>query len=135
MAGTVTVTSYPVTTASTEKVLTCYRIDWLADAANGSVPATVIPGIAGYVRQWATKPATGAGAVAPTNNYTITLTDSYGSGADLLNGLFTANRSSAATQQNYLYPGPLLLGAITFNLSVNIVNSASGSVWLYIDEE
>jgi hypothetical protein len=125
MAGTVTITHYAV--GRVRRI----QVDWVADAADGSVPATALPKFEGRLLALTTNP----GATAPTDNYDITLVDDEG--ADRLQGL-GANRDTANTEQvPIVYSGtavaPIVDGdeTLTFTLANNAVNSALGRALLY----
>lgn len=140
-AGTVTVTrstrSYSQGGASVPYV-GVIQIDWVADAANGSVPNTNIP-ISGYV----TKVITNPGSTAPTALYDIAFGDPEDTALDALAGA-VGNRSAATTEQVYPAiagaPGtvtavaPFLQGTYRFQLTNNSVNSATGRVLLYVTD-
>lgn len=133
MAGTVTITREPLVSKhgrEVEKV----KIDWVADAADGSVPETSISGLYGYVMKAITNP----GATAPTDNYDVELIDPDDATIDALAAAL-ANRDTANSEQ--VYPTvtgatiPIFLaGSYTFKLTNNAVNSATGSVILYLAE-
>ena len=102
---------------------------WTADAANGSVPATdtsetytaLLKGA--YLFLAITDP----GTMAPTDNYDITVTDSYG--VDLVAAML-ADRDTATSEQ--IHPVPRLVDtALTMTLTNNSVNSAVGQLVLY----
>lgn len=121
MAGTVTITHYQLG-AAVRRI----QVDWVADAADGSVPATALPAFEGRILALTTNP----GATAPTDNYDITLVDAEG--ADRLQGV-GANRDTANTEQvPVVYSGstiPPVVDAdevLTFTLANNSVNSALG---------
>lgn len=107
--------------------------DWIGDATNGSVPATVIKTFAGVVLRVVTDP----GTTAPTTLYDITLTDV--NGLDVLNGN-GADRSATVTEQCFPTVATVpvecpVVGALTLTITNNIVVSATGSVIVYIREE
>lgn len=118
MAGTVTLTHYTI--GNIRKVVaTC-----VADAADGSFPATALPAIEGRILALATNP----GATAPQDNYDVTLPNQHG--YDVLQGL-GANRHTSTTQQvPILYSGtgthPAVDESDTLTLTIagNNVNSA-----------
>jgi hypothetical protein len=126
VAGTVTITHYQLGGAVRR-----IQVDWVADAADGSVPATALPKFEGRLLALTTNP----GATAPTDNYDITLVD--GEGADRLQGL-GANRDTANTEQVPLVYAataiPPVVDAdetLTFTLANNSVNSATGRAILH----
>ncbi len=125
MAGSVTVTHLAV------GFVRRIQIDWVADAAAATVPATAIPKFEGRLLALVTNP----GATAPTDNYDITLIDDEG--ADRLQGV-GANRDTTNTEQvPVVYSGsavpPVVDGdeTLTFTLAGNAVNSALGRAILY----
>jgi len=81
---------------------------------------------------------TDPGATAPTDNYDITLTDSYG--IDVMGGAL-ANRSTSASQRsdavlNSAYGPAPVIGRVTLNISNNAVNGATGKVRIiYVTED
>jgi hypothetical protein len=80
---------------------------------------------------------TNPGSPAPTDDYDITLTDT--DGVDLLGGQ-GANRDTATSEMVLAKVGSAFAcapthSAFTFNLSGNIVNSATGTAKIYIYED
>ncbi len=133
MAGTATVTRLPLVSGqgrTIEKV----QIDWLSDAADGSVAVTV--NLWGYFLKAVTDP--GAAGAAPTDNYDITLVQH---GIDMAAGLL-ADRDTANNEIVYgiakngsdiaALP-PLLAGDHTFTIAA-AGNSKTGTVYLYLAE-
>lgn len=125
MAGTVTLTHYAV--GRIRRI----QVDWVADAAAATVPATALPLFEGRILALATNP----GAVAPTDNYDITLVDAEG--ADRLQGVGN-NRDTANTEAvPVVYAAtaipPVVDGdeVLTFTLANNAVNSALGRAVIY----
>lgn len=125
--------------------LVVITLSWTADAANGSVPATVLTSSGGtwtpYVPGRAPSSeavsiegfsiinvVTDPGSTAPTDNYDITFTDSRG--ADLLDGE-CLNRDTSTTERCSAGPLPVY-GAVTMNISGNSVNNATGTVVVYL---
>jgi len=106
------------------------QVDWVADAADGSVPNTVLPSIEGNIVALETNP----GATAPTDNYDIALNDAEG--VDKLAGA-GQNRDTANTEQagvvfaSTSVPVPVDGEALTLAISGNAVNSATGRVLIY----
>jgi hypothetical protein len=139
-AGTVTVTVDRYT--QDVDVLT---FTWTADAADGSVPATAsnvnVTGPNNYPnknRNYAIGCAymvvTNPGTTAPTADYDITLTDA--DGVDIM-GDTLADRSATLSEQvapkvGAVYACRVMAGAITLNITNNSVNSATGTVKVYI---
>jgi len=97
-----------------------------ADDSDGSVPATASSATnTTYIQGWfIIAVITDPGATAPTDDYDITLTYS---GLDLMGGNL-ANRDTANTEIAYPASNAPVLGAITFTLTNNLVNSAVGDV-------
>lgn len=126
-AGTVTQAwTYPT---SKVKVLT---FSWTADAAAATVPATASnDNMDGYIILVVTDP----GTTAPTDNYDITLTD--GNSVDAMGGNLadrdTANTEQAVPKIGTVYGGRYVSGILTLNISNNAVNSATGTVKIYIE--
>jgi hypothetical protein len=134
MAGTVTVTRLPKAMAQSGKKVDVVKIDWVADAADGSVPNTSITGLWGFLLKAITNP----GSTAPTANYDIELLDPEDATCDAL-GATLNNRHTTSTEMVYpVISGaavPIFLcGDYTFKLSNNSVNSATGSVILFLVE-
>ena len=131
MAGTATSTIKSYTMPNSGRSIQMVRIDWVADAANGSVPTVTIPALYGYVVKTVTKP----GGTAPTNNYTINFQDQEDTAVDALGGTMTNNRSATVTQVAFPLPGALFCGQYVFSLSGNSVNSATGYVMIFVDAQ
>lgn len=106
-------------------------VDFVADAANGSIPAVVLPPIDGRLMELTTNP----GAVAPQANYDITLVDAEG--IDRLQGVglnrHTANTESAIPVYagSTIHPVVSRADSLTLTIANNNVNSATGRVILY----
>lgn len=91
MAGSSTVWS--VDSFKDRGTFRIYRITWTADDADGSVPAAITASdVYGFVELVITNP----GAVAPTANYDIVITDEEG--CDVLGGE-GADRSATVSEQ------------------------------------
>lgn len=108
------------------------EMSWRADAADGSVPATASPVFNGYVFLVTTNP----GATAPTDNYDITLTDTDSvdiAGGELLNR-DTTSSEQAVPKVGAIYGSRYVESGVTLNLSGNSVNSATGTVKIYVYE-
>ena len=137
MAGTVTITRQKKNYAFGDKVKLCelVTIDWVGDAADGSVPNTTLD-LNGFLVKALTNP----GSTAPTDNYGIAIGDSNDSSVDVLAGAL-ANRDTANTEIAY----PLVASSnvrfffdgsdYVFKLSGNSVNSATGRVILTLTDE
>lgn len=125
MAGSTSVTHYAL------GALRRIQIDWTGDAANGSVPNTVLPAFEGEILAIETNP----GSTAPTDNYDIALNDAEG--LDRLNGAGqnrdTANTESAAVAfTSTSIPIPVDLDdVLTLAISDNSVNSATGRIVIF----
>lgn len=122
MAGSTTVTHY------TQGYVRKVQIDWIADAADGSVPDTVLPRIEGRLYELTTNP----GATAPTDNYDLTLEDAEA--IDRLQGV-GANRDTANTEVaaivysgSTIHPPVSLADVLTLKLANNSVHSATGRI-------
>lgn len=120
MAGSVTITHYTI--GHVRKIVA----EWTADAADGSIPATVLPKFEGRLMELTTNP----GAVAPTDNYDITLVDDQG--VDRLQGV-GANRDTANTETaipvysgSTIHPVISRSDVLTLTFAGNSVNSAVG---------
>jgi hypothetical protein len=124
MAGSTTVTHY--TLGFVRKIV----IDWVGDAADGTIPNVTMPIFEGRLYELTTNP----GAVAPTDNYDITMADDQG--VDRLQGL-GANRDVANTESvPIVYSGstihPVISRSDTLTLAIanQAVHSATGSIIL-----
>lgn len=95
------------------------KVDWVADNANGTVPTATMT-IDGYLMLCETSP----GTTAPTTNYDITLVNS--AGVDVMEGEL-ANRSAVATERTS-WSVRYVSGNVTFTLTNNSVNSATGTL-------
>jgi hypothetical protein len=134
-AGTVTVTTQ---TGSGDAIIVHFA--WTADAADGSVPAT----LSGEGEDWPINYSgciyameTNPGSTAPTADYDITLTDS--DGVDMLGG-GGADRSATVSE---IVPAKIgtVFGCFptqnefTLTITNNSVNSATGTVKVYIYQD
>jgi hypothetical protein len=133
-AGTVTVTTL---NGSGDAIIV--QFSWIANAAGAAtVPATSSStkwptAYSGCIYAMETNP----GSTAPTDNYDITLTDS--DGVDLLGGQ-GANRDTANSEMVPAKIGTVFgcaptQDAFTLNITNNSVNSATGTVKVYIYED
>jgi len=126
-AGTVTQTYVQKTNN-----VSCLTYSWTADASAHTVPATASTvAIDGYVILVVTNPDDDT---APTDQYDITLTDA--DSCDVMGGTL-ADRSDTNTEQavpkiGNVYGGRWVSGILTLNISNNSVNSAAGTVAVYI---
>ena len=111
-------------------------LSWTADAAAATVPDTSttdditnqIKGLFLYMV------VTNPGAVAPTDNYDITIEDT--DGIDIMGGALQ-NRDQTNTEQAMPFVGASYAprpigGTLTLKISGNSVNSATGTVKLYL---
>jgi len=124
MAGSTTLTHYTI--GHVRRVV----VDFVADAADGTVPDTLLPSIEGRLMELTTNP----GGTAPTDNYDITLIDAEG--VDRLQGL-GANRDTANTESlplvysgSTIHPVVSKTDALTLKIGGQSVNSAVGRVIL-----
>lgn len=133
-AGTVAITTTNFGPESPSKYYTV-TYTWTADASDGSVPATAAQfPYGGYIVRVVTNPGTNA----PSDNYDLTLTDA--DGVDVVGGAL-ANRDTSNTESvvpivdsvNSIYGGSLVAGSITMNLTNNSVNSAGGTLVIYVE--
>lgn len=112
---------------------------WTGDSADGTVPDRSL-GLYGYVEKVVTNP----GSTAPTSNYDIAIGDWTDSALDVLAGAL-ANRHTTSTEQ--VYPRiagtigtvssyrPFLAGQYTISVSNNSVNSATGTIEIYLAKQ
>jgi hypothetical protein len=105
-------------------------VAWTADSGDGSFPDTVLPVFEGRLAELTTDP----GAVAPTDNYDITLVDA--NAVDRLQGV-GANRDTANTEtapvvyaSSTIHPPIGLWDVLTLKLANNAVHSATGLIVL-----
>ena len=124
MAGSTTLTHYTI--GHVRRIV----VDWVADAADATVPDTLLPTIEGRLFELTTNP----GGTAPTDNYDITLIDAEG--IDRLQGV-GANRDTANTESaipvysgSTIHPVVSKTDALTLKIAGNAVNSALGRVIL-----
>lgn len=136
-AGNVT-QSLKIIPNSDKAILT---FSFIGDSGGGTLPATptsatITEKIQGmYIIQVVTNP----GLVAPTTLWDVTITDD--DGLDLMGGTM-ADRSETATQRaipkidttNGIFGGAIIPGTITLNITGNSVNSATGTVILYLSK-
>lgn len=120
MAGTTTLAHY--TLGHVRRII----VDFIADAATGAIPDTVLPAIEGRLMELTTNP----GSTAPTDNYDITLIDAEG--VDRLQGV-GANRDTTNTETavpvysgSTIHPIVSVTDVLTLKFANNSVNSATG---------
>lgn len=125
MAGTVTIVHDTIGTIG-RIVCTC-----VADASDGSFPATALPKFSGQLLALKTNP----GATAPQANYDIALDDQ--DGIDALQGV-GANRHTSNSEDvaiirsgTEIHPPVALGDTLTLKLTNNDVNSAISVVTIY----
>ena len=126
-AGTVAQTYVKVTND-----VRCLTYTWTADASAHTVPATdSLWAIDGYVVLVVTNPDDDA---APTDAYDITLTDA--DDCDVMGGTLTdrsdTDSEHAVPKIGNVYGGRWVSGILTLNVSGNSVDSAVGTVAVYI---
>jgi len=118
MAGTVTLTH--ITLGNIRRI----NFAVVADAADGSIPATALPKFQGRLLALHTNP----GATAPTANYDITLVD--GDGLDRLQSVGLNRHTTSSEQVPVVYTGTSVTPPVsvdetlTLTFANNIVNSA-----------
>ena len=128
MAGTVTQTHERIGAIG---VLT---FSVIGDAANGSVPDTVVATkIGGKLLAIEADP----GTPAPTDNYDVTLVDAEGH--DVLEGV-GVNRDAATTEKaaivfsgTVIHPPVAVSDVLTLKVANNIVNSAETTIKIYYE--
>jgi hypothetical protein len=107
------------------------RFSCVGDAADGTIPATVIPSISGLLLAIETNP----GGTAPTANYDVTLVDA--NGHDVLEGVGADRHTSNTEKAAIVFTGtsthPPVAGddALTLTFANQAVNSAIIEVVLY----
>ncbi len=127
--GTCVITSSTiyVLTQPTRKVIT---LSWVASVDAATVPTTTITAATYGIGGWYFYSAeTNPGAGPPTDNYDIVINDA--DSIDLAGGLLM-NRDTATTEMVNIALGilgqyPIIRGDLTFVLTNNLVNSATGS--------
>jgi len=72
-------------------------LTWTGDAANGTVPATVVTPLNGYLLRVVTRPHVNS-TIQPEDNYDLTLTEHTNGSLDLFNGM-GMNRDTANAEQ------------------------------------
>lgn len=129
MAGTVTITKNII--RNNNERIEEYLFDWVADAADGSVPNTqTTKAVTGWVAMGETDP----GSTAPTADYDIAVNDE--NGVDIF-GAELNNRSASATEQaipkiGNAYGERFVNSKLTMALTNNSVNSATGRLRLIV---
>ena len=112
------------------------KIAWIA-ASNGSLTAedTNLE-ITGKLKGWSCfLGITDPGSTAPTDNYNVSVKDAYG--VDIFGGELdnrdTANSEQAVPLMDVVYGARLVNTALTFDVTGNSVDSATGDVYLYFE--
>jgi hypothetical protein len=131
MAGTISVTSremVEISMGARSKRIEKVTVTWVADAADASVP-TLSVGLNGYLVQASANP----GDPAPTDSYDVAITSPEGANADPNSDLL--NWDTAAAETVVITSPPLLVGTYTLDILNNAVNSATGTVTLFLADE
>lgn len=127
-AGTVNQVSQQLGTSTTWAL----TMSWVGDPVTGSVPLTAakLPPEIGFGQGYRIVSAeTAPGAVAPTSNYNVMLTDSVG--LDLLGGAAIGLSATAAQTFNGNSSAPIY-GAFSLLITGNSMASAAGKIIVYI---
>jgi len=127
-AGTVLInaSSMQILGQQSRRIIT---LSWTADASAATVPNKVIDASTYDILGWYFFSAeTNPGDTAPTDNYDIVINDA--DGADIAGGLLM-NRDTGNTEMvnigTSIHGYPIVRGNLTFVLSNNAVNSATGT--------
>lgn len=124
MAGSTTLAHY--TQGHVRRIV----VDFIADAADGTIPDTTLPAFEGRLYELTTNP----GSTAPTDNYDVKITDAEA--VDRLQGVGvdrdTANTESAVPvySGSTIHPVVSRSDALTLKITGNSVHSATGRVIL-----
>lgn len=139
MAGTVVVTKRSVVKDEGTFGRFYYKIEWTADAADGSVPNTALiepDGGGSNINAFVVLAVTDPGTPAPTASYDVTLEDA--AGVDIMGGALTDRSATLSEQAMPLISGSpvprLVKGPLTFKLANNSVNSAQGVCYVYFQQ-
>lgn len=125
-AGTVSQQFSQIGTSGTYAV----TFTWTGDASTGTVPATAAA-LQGVVQGYRIISAeTSPGSPAPTNNYTVTLTDF--SGVDLLGGGGGGQSATSGASIAASPSAPPIFGTFNLNVTGNSVGGAKGTVIVYL---
>ena len=119
MAGSIT------TTVSKKNSLVKYKMDWLSDAS-GDVDVDAIPMIQGEIQSVHYFPD--AGGTQPSDNYDLTMTDSYG--VDILTG---TGSNLSQTTDTYAVPAlstyfKVVIEAGSYDLVIANAGNAKGGI-------
>ena len=112
------------------------RFAWVA-ASNGSLTViTTDQEITAQIRGWSiVLGITDPGSPAPDDNYAVVIKDAYG--VDVFGGEMdnrdTANSEQCVPLMDVVYGARLLETALTFDITGNSVDSATGDVYLYLE--
>lgn len=135
MAGASTTVSVLQAQIDTPPMYRCFKIDWVADDTDGSVLPATLPLFDGEIVLVVTVP----GAVTPpTANYDVTFPDA--TGLDVMHGAMLNRSPSAAENDRCPVNGGSetmdrpVVGQVTVTIEGNLVNSATGIVYVYIRE-
>jgi hypothetical protein len=111
-----------------KKALEIITVTWVADSGDGSVTAISLGRVNGVIERMVTVP----GSPAPTADYDITVTDS--NSVDVMGGA-GADRSDTTAQEAASALDTFrrrVSDTLTLSISGNSVNSAAGTVRLYV---
>lgn len=103
------------------------QVSFTADDSDGSIPTLELTDVRGYLVQVSTNP----GSTAPTDNYDIALNNA--DGADVAGGSLADRDTSNSEVVNFTTP-PLVAEDLTVTITNNAVNSATGTIILYLDD-
>lgn len=135
-AGTVTITR---STDHYEKVgprkgVEVVTIKWVGSASDGSVPSTTLS-LHGFIEKALAIP----GSPSPTASYGVALDDPNSSSLDALGSTLTSLSASTPSQKAPVLSGsnkPVFVdGTYTFAVSGNSVDSAQGTIVLYLTDQ
>ncbi len=131
MAGTITVTKEHIRSHTGNIIFEKVTATCVADASDGSFPATAIP-LCGKIARVVSIP----GVTAPTDNWDFTMIDSETAALDVFGGA-GANRDTANAEQFLpvisLFPMSLC-GVYNLTITGNSVNSANIVIIIYVYE-
>jgi hypothetical protein len=119
MAGSIT------TTSSKENSIVKYTMDWLSDAS-GDVDVDAIPMVQGEIIRVSYYPD--AGGTQPSDNYDLTMTNSYG--VDILTG---TGSNLSQTTDTWVVPAlstyfPVVVEAGSYDLVIANAGNAKGGI-------
>jgi hypothetical protein len=106
------------------------QVNWTGDASNGTVPATaaVLGSIVQGYRVISVSVA--PGSPAPSNNYSLTLTDF--SGVDILSGSGAGLSSTTPSSISASPSAPPIYGTLNINITATSVVNAKGLIMVYL---